>query len=123
MANTTAYIKTNNVGREVPNFLASEVGLVLKSYQLNKTDYSSNPVVKAGTVVTVTTGEGSSAVTTPIGIVYQDVDLTDGDKFVSLIIAGRVYEDRLPTGYSSYKSALTAKGIFFDTMPATTRAD
>lgn len=120
----TAYLKTNTVGREVPNFLASEVGLVLKSYQLNKSSYSgSDYFVKAGTVVTVTTGEGSNAVTTPIGIVYQDVDLTDGDKFVSLIIAGRVYEDRLPTGYSAYKSALTAKGIFFDTMPATTRAD
>lgn len=123
MANTTAYIKTNTVGREVPNFLSSEEGLVLKTYQLNKADYSSNPVVKAGTVITITKVVSEQSTTVPIGILFVDVDLTDGDRFVPLMVAGRVYENRLPTGYASYKTALQGQGLYFDTMPETTRPD
>lgn len=107
-------IKTHTVGSETPNFLASEVGLVRKTYQLNKADYvSSDYVAKAGTVVLA----GGS----PVGILFQDVDLANGDNLGSVIIAGRVYENRLPSGYATHKDALIAKGLFFDTMPETTR--
>lgn len=110
----SSFIKTNTVGTETPNFLASEVGLVRKTYQLNKADYvSSDYIAKAGTVVL--------AGSTPVGILFQDVNLVDGDNLGSVIIAGRVYENRLPSGYSTHKEALVAKGLFFDTMPETTR--
>lgn len=110
----SSFIKTNTVGTETPNFLASEVGLVRKTYQLNKADYvSSDYIAKAGTVV-LAGGD-------PVGILFQDVNLVDGDNLGSVIIAGRVYENRLPSGYSTHKTALVAQGLFFDTMPETTR--
>lgn len=59
-----------------PNFLESEVGLVLKTYQIPNTmgvaDEYGNKIVAAGTVYP---SNDASAV----GIVFTDVDVTHGD--------------------------------------------
>lgn len=47
-----------------PNFLASEVGLVLKTIGLDATTANTNGVVKAGTIIANK------------GIIFEDVDVT-----------------------------------------------
>lgn len=57
------------------------------------------------------------------GIVYEDIDVTGGDMPGSVVLAGRVYEDRLPFGVKdAAKSALEAKGfVFIAAAPAAER--
>lgn len=50
------------------------------------------------------------------GIVYEDVDVTNGDMPGSVVLSGTVYTDRLPvTLTDAVKTALTAKGFKFIT--------
>jgi len=57
------------------------------------------------------------------GIVYEDVDVTSGDMPGSVVMAGTVYLDRLPTAPASgVQSALEGMGFkFIATSPAVTR--
>lgn len=101
-------------------FLESEVGVVRKTRQIAQTGASTAPnggkYVKMGTVWP---SNDSSAE----GIVYEDVDVTTGDMPGSVVLAGRVYEDRLPVSIDgSAKSALEEKGfVFIATAPTVTR--
>lgn len=121
------YPLTDSIGRDYPNFLSSAVGLTLKTYQYNNADFNADQttgkkLVKAGTVISKTTGEGSSAVTTYYGIAYKDIDVTAGDLEGSIMIAGRVYSNRLPaTLTSAQKQGLEALGFHFDVAPDVTR--
>lgn len=60
---------------------------------------------------------------TAIGIVYEDVDVTNGDAPGSVVTRGLVYLDRLPTApVSAAKTALEGLGFKFITAaPVTTR--
>lgn len=75
-----------------PNFLESEVGLVLKTYQIPASmgvaDEYGNKIVAAGTVFP--SNDGSA-----VGIVFDDVDVTHGDHEGSVMLAGRVLKERL----------------------------
>ena len=97
-------------------WLASERSLRLVSYTAedgNSQIVTENgrKIIKSGTVYPA---NGATAV----GIVFQDVDVTDGDAPMSLMISGHVWESRLNTGLSGLdddaKAALAANGIFFD---------
>lgn len=56
------------------------------------------------------------------GIVYEDVNVTDGDMPGSVVLSGTVYENRLPvTIAAAAKTALTVKGFRFITEPTVTR--
>lgn len=58
-------------------------------------------IVPAGAVIPA---NGSSAV----GILYEDIDVTDGDAIGSIVTRGVIYEDRLPAALvSDAKTALT----------------
>lgn len=58
-----------------------------------------------GAVVTQTGSAGSETLTTtPIGILYQTVDVTNGDEACSLVVEGYLRADRVLVG-------LAAKGI------------
>jgi hypothetical protein len=77
-----------------------------------------------GTLYSITTGEGGSAVTDYIGFVYEDVDVTSGNMPASVVTKGTVIESRLPaTLTSAAKTALEAKGFTFITEPTVTRPD
>lgn len=99
-------------------FLSSEVGLVTKTMTIPSThanttnvtlpDGNVRKILKAGSVVTI-----SSAVK---GILFQDVDLTDGDCPASVMVGGRVYETRV-LNLSTNKTTLQGIGIIFDTLP------
>lgn len=82
--------------------------------QANGTTIGSAKVIKAGTVYPA---NNSSA----MGIVYEDVDVTNGDMPGSIVVDGVVYEDKLPASVESdAKSAMS--GIrFISTSPAVTR--
>ena len=57
------------------------------------------------------------------GIVYEDVDVTNGNAPGSVVLKGTVYLDRLPVAPASgVQAALEAKGFkFIATSPAVTR--
>lgn len=101
-------------------FLESEVGVVRKTRQMAQSGAATAPnggkYVKMGTV-------WPSNDANAVGIVYEDVDVTTGDMPGSVVLAGRVYEDRLPVAIATAaKTALSAKGFtFIATSPAVTR--
>lgn len=59
-----------------------------------------------------------------IGIIYEDVDVTNGNMPGSVVTAGTVIESRLAdTLDSAAKTALEEKGFKFVTVPTITRPD
>ena len=105
-----AFMKTKQY-ESTSNILESEVGLVLKTYtaeQTNAETVGTKKIIKAGSVYpTNATG----------AIVFEDVDMTDDTKRpISVIVAGRVLEKRLPaTVDSTAKTELEKAGIVFVT--------
>lgn len=58
------------------------------------------------------------------GIVYEDVDVTEGNMPGSVVMQGKVYENRLPeTVNADAKTALQALGFVFLTEGTVTRPD
>lgn len=113
--------QTKKTYNPIPNFLASEVGLIRKTKQINKPssatpDANGRIVVPGGSLFT-------DAESNPAGIVYESVDVTDGERAGSVIIAGRVYIECLDASVftEAVQTALKAQGIYFDHMPAATR--
>ena len=99
-----------------PNFLESEVGLVLKTYQIPASmgadDGTGRKVVAAGTPF-------PSDDTSAVGLVFEDVDVSWGDHAGSVLVAGRVLGNKLSV--SGSKETLTGKGIVFVKTPSITR--
>lgn len=107
-----AFMKTKQY-ESTPNILESEVGLVLKTYTADATNVAAvndKKIIKAGSVY-------PTNATRAKGIVFEDVDMTDDAKRpISVIVAGRVLEKRLPvTVDETAKTELTAQGIIFVT--------
>lgn len=73
-------------------------------------------IVKAGTVFPANDA-------TAEGIVYEDIDVTNGDMPGSVVTKGTVYVDRLPVALQdAAKTALEGIGfVFIDDVPAVTR--
>lgn len=114
---TSGYIHRNDLTSSHPPFIASSRGLVQRTWQVNKPagatpDDNGYIFVKAGSLFKDTDDN-------PIGIVYEDVDVTYGEKQGSIVEAGRVWADRLDSTVftTEVKTALTAKGLYFDTYP------
>lgn len=107
-----AFMKTKQY-ESTPNILESEVGLVLKTYTADATNaiaVNDKKIIKAGSVYPTNKADAK-------GIVFEDVDMTDDAKRpISVIVAGRVLEKRLPvTVDETAKTNLTAQGIVFVT--------
>lgn len=87
--------------REIPQSLATTV---------NGTKH-----VKMGTIYPSNDGNAK-------GIVYEDVDVTNGNMPGSVVTKGDVYEGRIPvSATSTAKTALSAEGIRFLTEASVTR--
>lgn len=108
-----------------PNFLDSEVGLVLKTVQVDDTGITADEygykTIVGGTIYPANDD-------TATGIIFEDVDVTtgtdNGTRPASLITGGRILANRLPeTIAAAAKTALAALGIVFVDMPETTRDD
>lgn len=101
-------------GFEAGYFMESEVGMVRKTRQIKSAGakaIGTEKYVLAGTLYE----EGSER-----GIVYEDVNVTSGDMPGSVVLAGRVYKDRLPS--ATQEGLADAAGFtLIDTVPAVTR--
>lgn len=85
----------------------------ISASHLQKVTRNGRTIVPAGAIIPA---NGSTAV----GILYEDIDVTDGAAPGSIVTKGKVYEDRLPAAaVSDAKSALT--GITFVNSPAVNR--
>lgn len=94
------------------NLLASEVGLVTRTAQIPQTmgvsQSDGSKWVAAGTVFPANDS-------TATGIVWHDVDVTLGDQIAPIIVAGRLYGDRLPAAVTdSALTPLKASGLVFE---------
>lgn len=95
-----------NEGYEAGYFLAHE-DCVRKTRQFTTTMGGDDGYVKAGTVYPSNDSHAE-------GIVYEPVDVSDGNAAGSVVIAGTVIEDRLAVDLDSdAKTALAANGIVF----------
>jgi len=101
-------------------FLESEVGVVRKTRQIKQE--GATDAEDGGKYVPMGTVWPANDATAE-GIVYEDIDVTSGDMPGSVVLAGRVYEDRLPAAIdATAKSALAGKGFtFIVTSPAVSR--
>ncbi len=101
-------------------FLESEVGVVRKTRQIAQSGAEAGD--DGGKYVPMGTVWPANDATAE-GIVYEDIDVTSGDMPGSVVLAGRVYEDRLPVQIATAaKTALSGKGFtFIATSPAVTR--
>ena len=112
-----------------PNFLASEVGLRTVTYTFDASNENvvtekdvhgcTHKKIKAGTIYPKNDA-------TVKGIVFNDVDVTNGNKSESLMIAGRVLKEAtLVAGVKTAPSAtaipvLQAQGLYVEETPKTT---
>lgn len=101
-------------GFEAGYFMESEVGLVRKTRQIKASGaetFGTEKYVLAGTLYS----EGGET-----GIVYEDVNVTSGDMPGSVVLAGRVYGDLIP---SAAKSGIQDNDSFtiIDTHPTVER--
>ena len=70
-------------------------------------------IVPMGAVVPANDG-------TAVGILYEDIDVTDGDALGSIVTKGTIYGDRLPATLASAAASALA-GITVKTAPAVVR--
>lgn len=101
-----------------PSFLGSEVGLVLKTITVpanntNVVTENNRKVVKAGTIIS----------TPYTGLLYNDVDVTDGDNIGSLMYAGYYVDAKLPKSASSQATTFASHGLYAIVEGTTTRPD
>lgn len=90
------------------SWVGSEVGLVLKTATIASTSVEAGAdgrkVMKAGSLVT----------DTALGkvLLWNDVDVTDGDRVVSVMFAGYYIDSKLPTSVSASATDLAGHGLF-----------
>lgn len=73
-------------------------------------------VVPAGAVIPSNDGNA-------VGILFEDIDVTDGANVGSVVTEGTVYEDKLPAAIESAAEAVLAGITVITTSPAVTRPD
>ena len=113
-------IQTVYHGTEKPNWLASEnclrrvTNTATQDMAVTETE-TNKKFVRSGTIFPSNDSNAK-------GIVFEDVDVTKGNYPCSVMTAGFVYKDRLPTAPTSDAvNALKAQGIHFEDAPEFTR--
>ena len=92
-----------------PNWLGSEVGMVLKTTTVSETSgtpvtENGRKILKSGTLITdETLGQG---------LLYNDADVTDGAVVKSIMVGGYYINEKLPTSISGSAEALATKGLY-----------
>ena len=92
---------------QTPNFLGSEVGLVLKTITVSAShpkavEQNGRKIVKAGTVFT----------TPYYGLLYRDIDITDGAVEAPLMIGGRYIKSALPESVGGNEMNFQNQGLY-----------
>lgn len=101
-----------------PNWLGSEIGLVTKSITVPAS--TSGSVVENGRTIV----KSGTIFTTPYyGLLFTDVDVTDGDAMGALMIRGSYIDAKLPASASSQATNFQNQGLYAITEGAVTRPD
>ena len=89
------------------NWLGSEVGMVLKTATIPTTATSvtenGRKIVKSGTLINDTD--------LGMGLLYNDVDVTDGARVASIMIAGFYIDENLPASVAESATTLAGRGL------------
>lgn len=91
-----------------PNWLGSEVGMVLKTATISSTSGATSvengrTIIKSGTLINdVVLGKG---------LLYNDADVTDGAVVKSIMIGGYYIDSKLPASVSTSATDLAARGL------------
>lgn len=89
------------------NWLGSEVGMVLKTATIPTTATSvtenGRKIVKSGTLI--------NDADLGMGLLYNDVDVTDGARVASIMIAGFYIDENLPASVAENATALAGRGL------------
>lgn len=97
------------------NWLGSEVGMVLKTVTIpssaSATVIDGRKIVKSGTLIT----DGVQGK----GLLFNDVDITDGDRVASMMIRGSYIDANLPTSVAGSAEALAKQGLYAVAYPET----
>lgn len=101
-----------------PNFLGSEVGLVLKTITVpaeatGAVTENGRKIVKAGSIFA----------TPYAGLLFQDVDITDGARLGSLMIRGSYIDAKLPATAATQAEAFAKQGLYAIVEGDVTRPD
>ena len=99
-----------------PNWLGSEVGMVLKTVTVSSTSGATvtengRTVIKSGTLI----NDSSLGKV----LLYNDADVTDGAVVKSALYAGYYIDSALPTSVSASKADLAGHGLFAVAYPTT----
>ena len=99
-----------------PNWLGSEVGMVLKTVTVSSNSGATvtengRTIIKSGTLITDTS----------LGkvLLYNDADVTDGAVVKSALYAGYYIDAKLPASVSASESDLAGHGLFAIAYPVT----
>lgn len=95
------------VFKDTVNFLGSEVGKVTKTITV-PADFATyvmengRKIVKAGTIFT----------SPYLGLLFNDVDITDGPRPAALMIRGSYIDAKLPSSAASVSASFAAQGLY-----------
>lgn len=90
-----------------PNFLGSEVGLVLKTITVPAS--ASGAVTENGRKIVKA---GSIFATPYAGLLFNDVDVTDGDRIGSLMVRGSYIDAKLPATAAAKAEEFAKQGLY-----------
>ena len=98
------------------NWLGSEVGLVKKTVTVPTTatavTENGRKIVKSGTLITdAVLGKG---------LLFNDVDITDGARVASMVIRGSYIDANLPASVADSATALAQQGLYAIAYPDNT---
>lgn len=102
-----------------PNWLGSEVGMVLKTVTVSSTSGTTvtengRSILRSGTLINdLTLGKG---------LLYNDADVTDGAVVKSIMIRGSYIDAKLPASVATQADTLAEQGLYAIAYPATTIA-
>ena len=101
-----------------PNFLGSEVGLVLETITVpasatGAVTENGRKIVKAGSIFA----------TPYAGLLFNDVDITDGDRIGSLMVRGSDIDAKLPAPAAAKAGDFAKQGLYAIVEGAVVRPD
>lgn len=108
---------------EIPRWLGSDVGKVLKTMQL-PSDFATYELVADEKGVQRKIVRAGTYVSSPYkGLVYNDADITNGDRIVAVMIRGSYIDSLLPTSVAAHAADLAQQGLYAITEGAFTRPE
>lgn len=108
---------------EVPRWLGSDVGKVLKTIEIPADFATTEEVVDINGSTRKIVRAGTYVATPYKGLLYNDTDITDGARIASVMIRGSYVDALLPASVASVATDLAAQGLYSIVEGAFTRPE